>query len=281
MVRMHAWAAVAAMLVLPAAASSPVMAQVMAPFEIDAAPSARPEKAVDLGGSYAAIPPDEILPPSAIKDSLRAAGFAPVGTPRLQGGQYRVGAISADGEEGRVMVDGRSGKILRFIPASADYGLLQRPVPRFREAGPIPRPKRSPRRPLHRPSRCRRCRDWTERANRLTAAKRFRAKWIPVRVKKTQRSVFERSGSRFASRKRVTPSMQTPRAEPGACRSHTHTYEISCAGQAAALSPLPITCGWLAEVVIGMLRGFFASGISRTRSTCSRPFSSEAFFTVT
>ncbi|MCK7474680.1 MAG: hypothetical protein MZV49_16455 [Rhodopseudomonas palustris] len=32
------------MLVLPAAASSPVMAQVMAPFEIDAAPSARLEK---------------------------------------------------------------------------------------------------------------------------------------------------------------------------------------------------------------------------------------------
>ena len=143
MVRMHAWAAVAAMLALPAAASSPVMAQVMAPFEIDAAPSARLDKAVDLGGSYAAIPPDEILPPGAIKDSLRAAGFAPVGTPRLQGRQYRVGAISADGEEGRVMVDGRSGKILRFIPASADYGLLQRPVPRFREAGPIPRPPRS------------------------------------------------------------------------------------------------------------------------------------------
>ena len=30
-----------------------------------------------------------------------------------------------------------------------------------------------------------------------------------------------------------------------------------------------------------MLRGFLASGISRTRSTWSRPFSSEAFFTCT
>ena len=30
-----------------------------------------------------------------------------------------------------------------------------------------------------------------------------------------------------------------------------------------------------------MLRGFLASGISRTRSTWSRPFSSEAFFTST
>lgn len=143
MVRMHAWAAVAAMLALPAAASTPAMAQVMAPFEIDAAPPARLDKAVDLGGTYAAIPPDEILPPSAIKASLRAAGYAPVGMPRQQGTLYRVGAIAADGEEGRLLVDGRSGKILRFIPASADYGLLQRPVPRFREAGPIPRPPRS------------------------------------------------------------------------------------------------------------------------------------------
>ncbi len=143
MVRMRASAAVAALLVVPLVGTTEVSAQVMAPFEIDAAPSARVEKTVDLGGSYAAIPPDEILPPGAIKASLRAAGFAPVGTPRFQGGQYRVGAISADGEEGRVMVDGRSGKILRFIPASADYGLLQRPVPRFREAGPIPRPPRA------------------------------------------------------------------------------------------------------------------------------------------
>ena len=30
-----------------------------------------------------------------------------------------------------------------------------------------------------------------------------------------------------------------------------------------------------------MLRGFLASGISRTRSTWSKPFSSEAFFTST
>ena len=114
----------------------------MAPFEIDAAPSARLEQAVDLGGPYAAIPPDEILPPGAIKAALRAAGYTPVGTARLQGTLYRIGAISADGEQGRVVVDGRSGEIMRFIPASADYGLWQRPVPRFREAGPIPRPPR-------------------------------------------------------------------------------------------------------------------------------------------
>src|SRR5260370_21764633 len=52
---------------------------------------------------------------------------------------------------------------------------------------------------------------------------------------------------------------------------------------AAAFSAEPsTTCGATAlAVVIGMLRGFLASGISRTRSTWSRPFSSEAFFTAT
>lgn len=147
MVRIRAWAALAALLVVPLAGTNQVSAQVMAPFEIDAAPSARLEKAVDLGGPYAAIPPDEILRPGAIKAALRAAGYTPVGTARLQGTLYRIGAISADGEQGRVVVDGRSGEIMRFIPASADYGLWQRPVPRFpvprfREAGPIPRPPR-------------------------------------------------------------------------------------------------------------------------------------------
>jgi len=49
--------------------------------------------------------------------------------------------------------------------------------------------------------------------------------------------------------------------------------------QAAALSS--VTCGAGAAVAIGIWRGFFASGISRTRSTWSRPFSSVAFFTCT
>ena len=52
--------------------------------------------------------------------------------------------------------------------------------------------------------------------------------------------------------------------------------------QAAAFSVEPSITGALCTLPeIGMLRGFFASGISRTRSTCSNPFSSEAFFTTT
>lgn len=124
-------------------------AQVMAPFEIDAAPITA-TRVSDIDGPYAAIPPEAplprpgpaLLPPREIYGLARDAGFAPVGTPRLRGAFYSVGAIDPAGEEGRVVIDGRSGRIVRFVPADADIGapLLRRPVPHFREVGPVPRP---------------------------------------------------------------------------------------------------------------------------------------------
>lgn len=44
---------------------------------------------------------------------------------------------------------------------------------------------------------------------------------------------------------------------------------------------LPITVGPLPLPLIAIVRGFFASGISRTKSTCRRPFSRLAPFTCT
>ncbi len=41
------------------------------------------------------------------------------------------------------------------------------------------------------------------------------------------------------------------------------------------------TCGLALPLPIGIWRGFFASGISRTRSTCSNPFSRLALLTMT
>jgi hypothetical protein len=40
------------------------------------------------------------------------------------------------------VIDGRSARIVRFIPAEADLAapLWRRPVPHFREVGPAPRP---------------------------------------------------------------------------------------------------------------------------------------------
>jgi hypothetical protein len=145
--------AVAAGLTLAASAAS---AQVMAPYEIDAVPGARSEsppaviKASDIGGPYAAIPPQAaiprpapaLLPPREIYGLLRDDGYAPIGTPRLRGTLYTVAVTDPDGEDGRVVIDGRSGRIVRFIPAEADLAapLWRRPAPHFREVGPAPRP---------------------------------------------------------------------------------------------------------------------------------------------
>src|SRR5947209_7791282 len=49
--------------------------------------------------------------------------------------------------------------------------------------------------------------------------------------------------------------------------------------QAASLAALASRS--LLELVIGIARGFIASGISRTRSTCKSPFSRRAPFTST
>jgi hypothetical protein len=74
-------------------------AQVMAPFEIDAGAVARPiTRTSDIGGPYAAIPPEAAMPrpapallsPREIYGLLREEGYAPLGTPRLRGAFYTV-----------------------------------------------------------------------------------------------------------------------------------------------------------------------------------------------
>ncbi|MBB5049485.1 hypothetical protein HNR60_004263 [Rhodopseudomonas rhenobacensis] len=123
----------------------------------------------DFDGPYAAIPPEmpvpyaaALLPPEEVYALLREAGYAPVGRPRLRGLTYSIAAIDLDGAAGRLLVDARSGRIVRFIPADADANAgwyAPRPVPSFREVRP-PRPplpvprvaSRSPIPPLPRPA---------------------------------------------------------------------------------------------------------------------------------
>ncbi|HEY0330140.1 MAG TPA: hypothetical protein VGC77_13695 [Rhodopseudomonas sp.] len=126
----------------------------------------------DFDAPYAAVPPDlppppryvpALLPPGEVYAVLRDAGFAPLGTPRLRGVFYSVAATDLDGADGRVLIDARSGRIIRFIPAEADDSFARyapvRPVPSFREVRP-PRPplpvprlaSRNPTAPLPRPA---------------------------------------------------------------------------------------------------------------------------------
>src|SRR3954453_16878166 len=87
-----------------------------------------------------------------------------------------------------------------------------------------------------------------------------------------------------AGARRLQPDSECIKKRPGfpGALSIQTDGSSQTADQAAAFSTEPsTTCADGAEVAIGMLRGFLASGISRERSTWRRPFSSEAFFTTT
>jgi hypothetical protein len=86
----------------------------------------------DFGGPYAAMPQaydgprydaprygyaPAVLPPREIAAILREAGFSPLGAPQQRGLVYTVSAMDPNGEDGRMVIDARSGRILRFMPA--------------------------------------------------------------------------------------------------------------------------------------------------------------------
>jgi hypothetical protein len=79
----------------------------------------------DFGGPYAAMPPDAmppgyvapVLPPQEVFSILRERGFSPLGVLRLHGFVYSVAVIDPDGDDGRLVIDARNGRIIRFMPA--------------------------------------------------------------------------------------------------------------------------------------------------------------------
>jgi hypothetical protein len=112
-------------------ASGVAQAQALPPMRGDVAP---PVRVSDVGGPYAAMPPAEyaeprpygvlrrgydlaVLPLREVYSILREAGFSALGMPQQRGLIYTVAAIDLDGEDGRLVIDARSGRILRFIPA--------------------------------------------------------------------------------------------------------------------------------------------------------------------
>lgn len=149
--------------------------------------AARPPvtKVSDLQGSYAAMPPPpprrelrraapavealEVLSPDAVTRAARAEGFAPLGYPRQRGVVYTMAVINPEGDDGRLVIDARTGRLLRFMPAwqmgdrmedvtVASYGRIQG-LPRFIERNPPRPPKpvaraatRNPATPLPRPA---------------------------------------------------------------------------------------------------------------------------------
>ena len=79
----------------------------------------------DIGGPYAAMPPEAatpahgpiLLPAPEVYTVLRENGFSPLGIPRQRGFVYTIAVIDRHGDDGRLVIDARNGRIIRFMPA--------------------------------------------------------------------------------------------------------------------------------------------------------------------
>ena len=124
--------AMTAGLVLAATAAN---AQVLAPT--DAGRSSY-HAASDFDGPYAAMPPPPppgappaynyggygppLMPPQEVYAVLRDNGFSPLGVPHQRGMVYFIAAVDRGGNDGRLVIDARNGRILRFMPSYGGYG---------------------------------------------------------------------------------------------------------------------------------------------------------------
>jgi hypothetical protein len=117
----------------------------------------------DFGGPYAAMPPGPeprygygptLLPPTEVYTVVREAGFSPLGIPQQRGLVYTISVIDRGGDDGRLIIDARTGRIIRFMPAhrmgddlnedmSSTYGPVGPPVPQQMRARGVPRPPAS------------------------------------------------------------------------------------------------------------------------------------------
>ncbi|MEH2491046.1 hypothetical protein [Bradyrhizobium sp. AZCC 2230] len=64
-----------------------------------------------------------LLPATEVYAVLRENGFSPLGIPRLRGAVYTIAVIDRRGDDGRLVIDARNGRIIRFMPAADAYGM--------------------------------------------------------------------------------------------------------------------------------------------------------------
>jgi len=86
-----------------------------------------------------------LMPLPEIYAVLRENGFSPLSAPYQRGWTYVIAAMDRGGEDGRLVIDARNGRIIRFVPASRwgeaygrmGYGMDASPYP---PAGAMPPP---------------------------------------------------------------------------------------------------------------------------------------------
>ncbi|WFU42391.1 hypothetical protein QA640_07965 [Bradyrhizobium sp. CB82] len=95
------------------------------PYGPPEAPPPRPQAyGYGYGYGYEHAPAPELLPATEVYAVLRENGFSPLGIPRLRGLVYTIAVIDRRGDDGRLVIDARDGRILRFVPAfSPGFGM--------------------------------------------------------------------------------------------------------------------------------------------------------------
>lgn len=83
-------------------------------------------------------PGPALLPPQEVYAVLRDNGFSPLGVPHQRGFVYTIAVIDRNGEDGRLVIDARNGRIIRFVPAwgNGPYGGGNFPAERMSGYGP-------------------------------------------------------------------------------------------------------------------------------------------------
>jgi hypothetical protein len=133
-------------------AATAAHAQTLSPHEIGG-PQYAPVS--DFEGPYAAMPPEApdprngapmprhggpmLVPPEELYPVLRENRFSPLGIPKLRGFVYVIPVVDRTGEEGRLVIDARSGQILRYVPAHRMSNNFEGDMPRiYGPSGPLP-----------------------------------------------------------------------------------------------------------------------------------------------
>src|SRR5260370_12474880 len=58
-----------------------------------------------------------LMPATEVYTVLRESGFLPLGIPQRRGFVYTISVIDRGGDDGRLVIDARTGRIIRFMPA--------------------------------------------------------------------------------------------------------------------------------------------------------------------
>jgi hypothetical protein len=112
----------------------------------------------DAGGRYAAVVPEaprpaygpRLLPPLEVYTVVRESGFSPLGIPKQRGLVYTIAVIDRGGNGGSLVIDARTGRIIRFMRASRFGGNFDDAAtfgppgpPPLNNARAVPRPPRN------------------------------------------------------------------------------------------------------------------------------------------